>query len=288
MHITSREGAFDLLRIAASSNSNVRCLENPTMEHFVAYHSVKRMGRTLEPDGELHFHSRKLGLLRKAVGNTVWIIQGSPDGKRTTYSLHGAYVADSLQGVAEDPGLYRIRGASGIDFNPPIPLNDLEWFPVLLQTQSNFSLGFNRVSDGRVEEELLALRGRQTDAIPNGELPDVDLQVSEIEGAPRLVSHLRRERSRKLVKAKKAAVIAAGGTLACEVCGFDFQLIYGAWGEGFCEIHHKVPIATTDASTATKLEDLAVLCSNCHRVVHRIEPMPSIETLSTRVRREGT
>lgn len=258
------------------------------MEHFVAYHSVKQMGRTLTYDGELRFLSRKLGLLRKAVGNTVWIIQGSPAGKRTAYSLHGSYVADSLQGVAGVPGLYQILGANGIDFNPPLPLNDLEWFPALLKTQSNFSLGFNRVSDARVAEALLALRGRKSESAPNGEHPDVDFEVSAVEGSARLVSHLRRERSRKLVEAKKAAVVAAGGSLECEVCGFDFQRIYGAWGEGFCEVHHKVPLTTAEASTVTKLEDLAVLCSNCHRVVHRIEPMPSVETLSIHVRKHRT
>lgn len=117
-----------------------------------------------------------------------------------------------------------------------------------------------------------------------GELLDVDLEVSAMEGAPVLVSHLRRERSRKLVEAKKAAVLGTTGSLICEVCGFDFAQFYGGWGEGFCEVHHKIPIATVDASRDTRLEDLAVLCSNCHRVIHRVDPMPSVETFSSRIR----
>jgi predicted HNH restriction endonuclease len=60
-----------------------------------------------------------------------------------------------------------------------------------------------------------------------------DLQ--EIDGAEegRILTraHLVRERSRKLVEAKKTAVLRTSGTLACEVCGFDFSVTYGnrAW-----------------------------------------------------------
>jgi hypothetical protein len=258
------------------------------MEHFVAYHSVKQMGRTLEPNGELNFLSRKHGLLKRAVGNTVWIVQGMPDGKRIAYSLQGAYIADSLEEIAEEPGLFSIRGRTGTDFLPPIHLNALEWFPALQKTQSNFSLGFNRISDAEVVAALLALRGEQSAEVPTEELQDIDLQGSALEGAPRLVTHLRRERSRKLVEAKKAAVLASGATLTCEVCSFDFSQKYGSWGAGFCEVHHKVPIAMSDSSTPTKLEDLAVLCSNCHRIIHRVDPMPSVEGLSAHVRKEGT
>ena len=64
------------------------------MEHFVAYHSVKQMERLLEQDGALNFLSRKSGLLKKAIDNTVWVIQGLPAGRRTEYSLCGVYIAE--------------------------------------------------------------------------------------------------------------------------------------------------------------------------------------------------
>ena len=261
---------------------------NPTLQHFVAYHSVKQMGRAMESDGELSFLSRKHGLLRKAIGNTVWIIQGSSEKReRTTYALRGAYIADSLEEVSEEPGLFIIRGSTGTDFRPPIGLNNLEWFPSLQKTQSNFSLGFNRISDPEVVSALVALRGAQSAEIPNEGLQDIDLNGMAIEGAPRLVTHLRRERSRYLIEAKKAAVLSADHTLKCQACQFDFSHKYGSWGDGFCEIHHIIPLATSDSSTPTRLEDLAVLCSNCHRIVHRVDPMPSIESLTERIRREG-
>ncbi len=121
------------------------------MEHFIAYHSAKTMGYELESSDELRFLSRKFGVLKKAVGNTVWVVQGIPNGKRTAFSLCGAYVA--------------------------------------------------------------------------------------------------------------------------------------ALGEGFCEVHHLVPLSASAESVTTTLNDLAVLCSNCHRIIHRSTPMLSVAELSKVVAR---
>jgi len=110
-----------------------------------------------------------------------------------------------------------------------------------------------------------------------GRLPDVDAESSAIEGNPRLVAHLRRERSPSLTEKKKKSVLAVAGKLCCEACGFDFEAKYGHNGIGFCEVHHLKPISQMDKCEATTLDDLAIVCSNCHRIIHRIEPMPDIE-----------
>lgn len=117
----------------------------------------------------------------------------------------------------------------------------------------------------------------------NGEitlpLPDVDQSDSVLEGNPRLVAHLRRERNSTIVKAKKDAVLQATGKLCCEVCGFDFKEVYGEFGDGFCEVHHLQLLAKADGVVETKLRDLAIICSNCHRIIHRSNPMLSISSL---------
>lgn len=125
-------------------------------------------------------------------------------------------------------------------------------------------------------------------ALINGEtlvLPDVDQCKSIEEGNPRLVSHLRRERNSAIVKTKKKAVLKTTGKLCCEVCGFDFKEFYGELGDGFCEVHHLQPLSKADGKIKTELKDLAIICSNCHRIIHRSEPMLSIEKLSKRLRR---
>jgi 5-methylcytosine-specific restriction enzyme A len=58
----------------------------------------------------------------------------------------------------------------------------------------------------------------------------------------------------------------------CQACDLDFGERYGEIGKGFIEAHHLRPIATLEEGTPVKYEvavDFAVLCSNCHRMIHR-------------------
>jgi 5-methylcytosine-specific restriction protein A len=99
------------------------------------------------------------------------------------------------------------------------------------------------------------------------------------EGRIVLRIHKSYERNSKLVATKKARVMEKLGTLACEVCGFDFQKAYGDLGNGFAECHHKKPVSEMGESEKTTAEDLAILCSNCHRMIHRKRPWKSIHEL---------
>ncbi|MGL5027707.1 MAG: HNH endonuclease [Shewanella oncorhynchi] len=116
-----------------------------------------------------------------------------------------------------------------------------------------------------------------------GSLPDVDEVNGAYEGNSRLVSHLKRERNHKIVELKKQDTLNTLGRLRCEVCYFDFEKVYGKHGAGFCEVHHLLPLHKADGIVKTALDDLAIICSNCHRIIHRIEPMPSIQELSKTV-----
>ena len=91
--------------------------------------------------------------------------------------------------------------------------------------------------------------------------------------------HFSRERNRKLVEQKKAAALKKDGKLSCEVCSFDFEAHYGTRGRGFIEAHHVKPVHTLKPGDKTRLEDLALLCSNCHRMVHAKRPWFDLERL---------
>ena len=91
--------------------------------------------------------------------------------------------------------------------------------------------------------------------------------------------HFSRERNRKLVEQKKAAALKKDGKLSCEVCSFDFEALYGTRGRGFIEVHHVKPVHTMKPGDKTRLEDLALLCSNCHRMVHAKRPWLDLERL---------
>ena len=69
--------------------------------------------------------------------------------------------------------------------------------------------------------------------------------------------------------ALRAAAIRIHGTI-CKGCGFNFELVYGPRGRGFIEVHHLRPISSFGGSVqVSPREDMTVLCSNCHRMIHR-------------------
>lgn len=94
-------------------------------------------------------------------------------------------------------------------------------------------------------------------------------EFSAEEGGLVLALHRRRERSPKLAAKKLAAVMKEHGRLQCEVCQFDFANVYGARGAGFLEVHHNVPLGSFIKARTIKLSDLACVCANCHRMLHR-------------------
>ncbi len=114
-----------------------------------------------------------------------------------------------------------------------------------------------------------------------------DSDMSASEGNSRVVSHIRRERNPKLVKAKKDEVLKKFGKLCCEVCDFDFAAKYGELGNEFCEAHHLKQLSKIDGKVKTKLEDLAIVCSNCHRIIHQKDPMLTIEKLKEEIAKVG-
>jgi 5-methylcytosine-specific restriction protein A len=60
--------------------------------------------------------------------------------------------------------------------------------------------------------------------------------------------------------------------LRCQACDLDFSERYGEIGKGFIEAHHLRAIATLEEGVAVSYDiaaDFAVLCANCHRMIHR-------------------
>jgi 5-methylcytosine-specific restriction enzyme A len=80
--------------------------------------------------------------------------------------------------------------------------------------------------------------------------------------------HKVRERDPKIIKHKKDLVYQLTGKLACEACILEFEEYYGKIGTGFIECHHLTPLKSFKAESTTTLNDLALVCSNCHRMLH--------------------
>ena len=92
------------------------------------------------------------------------------------------------------------------------------------------------------------------------------------EGREKLKVHIVRERNHQVITLAKQQALAKNGVLRCEVCGFDFEKYYGAIGKDFIEGHHIKPVSTLSPGEKTKVDDIVLLCSNCHSMIHRKKP----------------
>lgn len=86
-----------------------------------------------------------------------------------------------------------------------------------------------------------------------------------LEGGQIKVYGTRYERDKKL----RAKAIQLRGR-NCEACGFNFEQMYGTRGADYIEVHHTKPISSfTGKQMVDPMTDMAVVCSNCHRMIHR-------------------
>lgn len=144
-------------------------------------------------------------------------------------------------------------------------------------------------SDGNADGEKLQTVGPLSDssvALLDDVIDRDDAQVrlsALPEGAPVERKHRSVERNRGL---REAALRIHGHD--CQACGFSFEETYGLRGVGFAEVHHLMPFSSLRGRTVmtNPATDLAILCANCHRMVHRGEDAPlAIEKLRDELRR---
>ncbi len=99
--------------------------------------------------------------------------------------------------------------------------------------------------------------------------------------------HRAHERDRAIVAEKKKRARAANhGRLVCEACDYDFEREWELPGGPYVEAHHLVHL--NKGVRITRLDDIALLCANCHRAIHRLPSGTPVTTLKAHQRRRGT
>lgn len=117
---------------------------------------------------------------------------------------------------------------------------------------------------------------------------DHDVSVSYphgFEGAKKYVLHLAIERDRKLRDQKVKLFLETHGKLFCELCKFNFVEAYPFLERSIIEVHHVVPLKTLSKATEIDLDDLILLCANCHLAIHQGDAEENL--LSARVHFES-
>lgn len=149
-------------------------------------------------------------------------------------------------------------------------LNESEYVPISDEIFPRNILAHKFFDDNTIKpiSERFPLRGN-LEALSELEELTQGERIYE-EGRIRLSIHTRRERNRILVSAAKKGV-----PWLCDICGIDFDKIYGT---PYIEAHHKQPLESVNISTETKISDLALLCPNCHKAVHRLMIVKSTQS----------
>jgi len=154
-------------------------------------------------------------------------------------------------------------------------------FASLLHT--TFPYHYKQYRDGKEPESHVILRLERLEGFSSygvsfaGEVSEAnileDIQAEELEdkglskeGAVKEYFGKRYERDPR----NRASAIKYHG-LTCMACGFNFESVYGERGRDYIEVHHKNPIHTFEGKEqhVDPKNDLATLCSNCHRMIHR-------------------
>lgn len=108
-------------------------------------------------------------------------------------------------------------------------------------------------------------------------LPYIELYA--FEGASSFRLHRERERDRSLREAKLELFYSQHRDLFCELCGFSFEREYGTLGRGLIEVHHVTPLSKLASGQATHLDDLMLVCANCHLAIHASDPVSALDML---------
>jgi hypothetical protein len=111
---------------------------------------------------------------------------------------------------------------------------------------------------------------------------DIEEEITGKEGRLLTRLHSYKERDRPFSKkVKKHYKGVLGGKLRCMACDMVPIEKYGGNGDKCIEAHHKIPIEELQPDSVTRVEDMAVICASCHRIVHSKKPCLTIEEVRT-------
>ncbi|MBU6418248.1 MAG: DUF3578 domain-containing protein [Proteobacteria bacterium] len=112
----------------------------------------------------------------------------------------------------------------------------------------------------------LLIQGETNSGVSNTTKEGDEPSEMTYEDATRFRMHKRIERNASLAKSVKKL-----HGYICQVCDIDFEIIYGEIGKEYIEAHHLKPLASLKGKRVAMdpAKDFAVLCANCHRMIHR-------------------
>lgn len=178
---------------------------------------------------------------------------------------------------------YRVPGLGGL-FQKYLFLKEgYTFYLEVVEDKKRYRIRFEDLEQNNLDDKIKSIDEESVDSLSNIELlthnTDSYTNITVKEGQRKLYLHYKIERNKKIVDSAKALALYNNKDLRCEVCGFSFFEHYGDRGKNFIEGHHVNPLGIDDKIVKTKIEDIRLLCSNCHSMVHVKYPWLTIEEL---------
>jgi len=143
-------------------------------------------------------------------------------------------------------------------------------------TKFKLDLGANEHTVLELDEKRLKMIHK----VESQEIKEIEKKEAE-EGKQYVSETTFRKRNMSLIDAKKSS-----SDYKCEVCGMNFEEVYGKIGKDYIIAHHKNPIGGRRGSSKTTMDEIALVCSNCHDMLHRKNPPISVEELRNQLQIE--
>ena len=120
----------------------------------------------------------------------------------------------------------------------------------------------------RIELKSVSVLDEGDTPEPTPEIIDTaDVEVEE--GERILVTHFRRERDTQL----RALRLREADGEKCATCDVKLTDRYEEYAPSF-DVHHEVAVSSGPRNS--RIRDLAVLCPNCHRAIHKTKPLMKV------------
>jgi len=151
-----------------------------------------------------------------------------------------------------------------------------EFMHCTVGNQKAYGLISRKYTDNKVREpqmQILQLEFDEEETEEHISYPDEEDNITFTEGTTIKVTVNRYERS---PQARRLCIGHYGYN--CCVCDFNFEEFYGSEGKNFIHIHHLRPLSEIGkAYILDAIADLRPVCPNCHAIIHKRNPVYSIE-----------
>lgn len=123
--------------------------------HMVACQNIEKMGRLPVEDEACRVFANKP--VKDLIGKTVWTFTGT--GRPRKYSGASVFEREEV-GKTGKSGFPNFVAGPGHCFQPPLALNDLDWFGAFLKKVGRFGFGLQVLHDPQMAHHLEEL-GRE-------------------------------------------------------------------------------------------------------------------------------